>query len=219
MSIRPTPIKTIFNFIFVCFFVTAISCSPPTSIFTFRNLSPPEKRWVLFHPFVAAKARKITEKARSETKALRQDPRLDGDENGGQLDAFRHAYWMALLSQKFCWKKARSLGRAHEKGNFIDFKRHRMEDGILPDSVASVMDLKNNESGVWIGRENKMLTTDSLKEVIVKNIMEGQLYIIRKNEHGKFLNCQGEVIDTNLFLHRWNIPKCLVPSNQKWNDK
>ena len=71
----------------------------------FCKLSGPEKAWVIFHPFIAKKTWKITEQARMETKSLLLDPRLDGDEDGGQLDAFRHAFWMASLSQKICWRK------------------------------------------------------------------------------------------------------------------
>ncbi|MBK6839510.1 MAG: hypothetical protein IPG90_15685 [Bacteroidetes bacterium] len=66
-------------------------------------------------PVHRKKTWKITEQARMETKSLLLDSRLDGDEDGGQLDAFRHAFWMASLSQKICWRKALKLGIAHEK--------------------------------------------------------------------------------------------------------
>src|SRR4051812_15084088 len=82
----------------------------------FKKLSCPEKKWVLFHPFVAKKTFVFTQQARDASKEMIKDASLDGDENGGQVDAFRHAYWMALLSQNICWRKARWLGYAHEKG-------------------------------------------------------------------------------------------------------
>src|SRR5437868_602487 len=80
----------------------------------FRKLSCPEKRWVFFHLFIAKKAFKLTQQARATSKEMAKNPLTDGDENGGQVDAFRHAYWMALLSQNICWRKARGLGKAHE---------------------------------------------------------------------------------------------------------
>src|SRR6185369_7369148 len=99
----------------------------------FHKLSCPEKRWVIFHLFIAKKTFRLTQLARATSKELAKSPSLDGDENGGQVDAFRHAYWMALLSQHICWRKARSLGKAHEKGNYREFKKGKTEEGLLPD--------------------------------------------------------------------------------------
>src|SRR5258705_12173330 len=81
----------------------------------FKKLSCAEKHWVFFHPFIAKKAFRLTQQARAASKEMLRSPLLDGDFNGGQVDAFRHAYWMALLTQHMCWRKARWLGKAHEK--------------------------------------------------------------------------------------------------------
>jgi len=43
---------------------------------------------------------------------------LDGDASGGQVDAFRHAYWMARLHQEIGKRAAFSLGKSHEKENW-----------------------------------------------------------------------------------------------------
>ena len=44
------------------------------------------------------------------------------------------------------WKKAVKLGIAHEKANLISFKKMKGdEEGVLPDSISSVMDLFNNQ--------------------------------------------------------------------------
>lgn len=180
---------------------------------SFRELSGPEKRWVIIHPFVAKKAWKITQLARQETNKISEDPRLDHDGNGGQVDAFRHAYWMALLSQQICWKKARSLGKAHEKGNFLNFKKHRLEENSLPDSMASVMDMYNNNFGIELSRKNKYLVSDSLKELIIVEILSGNLRMLWKNENGKFLDCSGDEVPLEEKPIVWNRPRCLVPSN------
>ena len=181
----------------------------------FRQLSCPEKRWVLFHPFIAKKTFRLTQKARAISKEMAKNSLLDGDENGGQVDAFRHAYWMALLSQNICWRKARGLGKAHEKGNYNDFKKLRMEEGALPDSASGVMDLFNNETGIALGKTNKKLPEEELINVVRDAVIIGKMKIIRKDNHGETLDCEGNLIDIRKYQHQWNIPKCLVDSDFK----
>ena len=181
----------------------------------FRQLSCPEKRWVLFHPFIAKKSFRLTQEARTSSKEMAKSSLLDGDENGGQVDAFRHAYWMALLSQNICWRKARSLGKAHEKGNYRDFKKHRMEEEVLPDSASGAMDLFNNEAGIVLGRANKKISEEELINVVRDAVISGKMKIIRKEKNGVLLDCEGNPIHIEDYRHQWNIPKCLVDSDFK----
>ena len=181
----------------------------------FKKLSCPEKRWVIFHPFIAKKAFRLTLLARVASKEMAADSLLDHDENGGQVDAFRHAYWMALLSQNICWRKARGLGKAHEKGNYIDFKKERTEEGQLSDSISSAMDLYNNEAGIAIGRANKKISQEELKMAVRDSVLAGKMVMLRKNLSGEALDCNGNVIDTVKYNRQWNIPKCFVKSDFK----
>lgn len=182
---------------------------------SFRSLSAPEKRWVIFHPFIAKKSWHLTQQARAETKLVTNDSRLDGDSNGGQVDAFRHGYWMALLSREICWRKARSLGKAHEKGNFRSFKKHTLEDSALPDSMASVMDAFNNAFGIEQSRTQKALPDSALKEAIIQAILNGKLRILWKNTDGRFLDCKGDVVPDPVILFSWSQVRCLVPSDTR----
>jgi hypothetical protein len=178
-----------------------------------KNLSRPEKCWVYFHPFIAKKTFRLTQKARAASKEMKADARLDADENGGKVDAFRHAYWMALLSQNICWRKARWLGKAHEKGNYLDFKKHKTEEGVLPDSASGAMDLYNNKIGIAIGRSGKKIPEDELKAIVRDSVLTGKMKIVLKNKNGDPLDCSGNKIDPEKYRHTWNIPKCLVSSN------
>ena len=183
---------------------------------SFWQLSCPEKWWVVTHPFVANKARKITADVIRICEEMKKDSLLDGDAAGGQVDAFRHAYWMAALSQKICWRKAIALGTAHEKGNYRKFNRGKVDDELnIPDSISSVMDLYNNDIGASIGCQNNYLDTGSLKKLIRSNIIQGKMKIISKSNEGKFLDCDWNVLDKKLYLYVWNIPKCLVASDFK----
>ena len=89
----------------------------------FKKLSRPEKTWVVMHPFAALKAATISYNARKTADSLKTSAILDGDADGGQVDAFRHAYWMAMLCRDIGWRKAYRLGKAHEKGNYLDYKK------------------------------------------------------------------------------------------------
>jgi hypothetical protein len=180
----------------------------------FRSVSGPEKRWALFHPFVAKKALRITRKIVAEVDSLRKAGTVGADLNGGKLDAFKHAYWMASLSLNIGSRKALKLGKAHEKGNYREFKKSRLEDSMLPDSVSSVMDLYNNENGIRAMGNCK--TFRSEKEIQVK-IMEalnkGLLMVIKKDKSGNYLYCDGTLINMSEWEGKWNIPKCLVSSD------
>lgn len=189
------------------------------SLFAQEKLSPsrisrPEIIWAITHPFAALKAFKLTKRSLGVSESMRRDSVLDGVWIGGQLDAFRHAYWMALLAQKINPKKVIRLGNAHEKANRIDFKKGRLEETAIPDSVNTEMDYFNNIRGVEIGCANKNASPEELKQIVIKSILEGNMKIIRMDEQGNFLDCENNIISMDKWNGKWNIPKCLVPSNQ-----
>ena len=55
---------------------------------------------------------------------------------------------MARLNQEIGKSAARSLGKAHEKDNYRQFKDQLLEDGVFPDKISSEMDLINNNVGL-----------------------------------------------------------------------
>lgn len=183
----------------------------------FSKLSLPEKRWVVFHPFIAAKAWKITEVAQNEAQSLIADTVLDGDANGGKVDAFRHAYWMALLCRDINWRKARRLGIAHEKGNKRAFKKGMKEDGGLPDQAACEMDIYNNESGIKLWKQHREAGAEEMRELLIQAVLSGKMKVIRKNANGLSLDSVGEVIPNEEWKGRWENRRCLAPSNAPSN--
>ena len=200
-------------FILCIVFIYSISIFSQRAKTTLR-LSRPEKLWVLSHPFIATKTRRITQNVILVVNEIKKDTVLDGDESGGQVDAFRHIYWMTLLAQKIKPKKALKLGIAHEKGNKIMFEKMKMEEGSLPDSISCVMDIENDKIGVEIGKNNKELKEKELQTLIKNKILKGEAKILLKNKNGDFLDVQDNVIDLNNYKGKWNVPKCLVNSNK-----
>ena len=183
----------------------------------FWNVSRYEKCWAVKHIFVANKAWKITKYVRHVADSLAKSNVLDGDADGGQVDAFRHAFWMAMLSQNMKSKKALKLGIAHENGNYLDYKKHRKEEGSLPDKISSDMDLYNNNIGIDIAivlkNNNNTITVDSLKQIIINNILNGKMKVIKKNKKGEFLDADNNVIKAESLVGKWENNKVLVPSN------
>ncbi|MEY4594176.1 MAG: hypothetical protein RIQ47_586 [Bacteroidota bacterium] len=180
---------------------------------TFFTLSGPEKCWTVFHPFVARKALLMAHEAREQARNTAMLSTLDGDSLGGQVDAFRHAYWMARCAQQFAPNKALRLGKAHERGNYKGFKKNQSEDGERADSALCAMDLFNNSVGVELGYTNRNVTPDSLVLIVQRAILSGRMLIISKDETGAALDCSGKKLNPADFLYQWNIPKCLVSSD------
>ncbi len=183
----------------------------------FWSVSRYERCWAVKHVFVANKAWKITKYVRLVTDSVSKSNVLDGDIDGGQVDAFRHAFWMAMLIQNMYWKKAFRLGIAHEKGNFLDFKKHLKEEGKFPDKISTDMDLYNNNIGIEIGLEivkkSPSISADSIKQIVISYILKGKMKIIKKNKNGEFLDANNNVISRESLVGKWENDKVLVISN------
>lgn len=200
------------HFKIVAFFLfcTTLLVAQNGSFVQFKKLSCAEKRWVVFHPFVAKKALQLSLEARTVTAEVKQQQTLKGTGNGDQLDAFRHTYWMARLAQEIHWRKAKRLGIAHEKGNYRQFKKGRLEDDVLPDKISSEMDLFNNEVGLNLGKMNR---EQELKSEVIKLVKEGKCKIIKTDATGNFLDEQNNIIPAEELKGKWENRKVLVNSD------
>jgi len=199
--------KLILNTLFLVAVLTTFG--QDSNLKKFKKLSCPEKYWVVWHPFVAKKALKISELTRKTTEEVKTQKQLQGIGNGDQVDAFRHTFWMAKLTQEIGWRRAKKLGKAHEKGNYKDYKKHRFEDGALPDKVSSDMDLYNNNAGIEIGKKSVAF---ELKNIVVETVLQGRCKIIKTDNSGGFLDCEGKLIPNETLKGKWENEKCLVES-------
>ena len=180
----------------------------------FFRLSGPAKKWVLLHPLKAKKALRISLEAKRISDSIQKTNVLDGDGSGGQVDAFRHAFWMARLHQELGKSAARTLGKAHEKENYITFKKRKLEEGTLPDKISSEMDLWNNEQGLKLTKKGSKISKNGLIFRVINAVKSGKLKIIKKDKKGNFLTCNGAKISLQKLLGKWKNNKCLVASNE-----
>ena len=177
----------------------------------FSSLSSPEKWWVVWHPFKAKKALTASLKTLDITDSIKKTGSIGTDINGGQLDAFKHTYWMVVLGKNIGSKAAISLGKAHEKGNYNTFKKGGKEDGYLPDKASSDMDLYNNQSGIDLYEQHSSESEHAMIELVLNALNNGDLRMIKK-EGSHFLNCDGFIIEPSLLIGTWENDKCLIPS-------
>ena len=89
----------------------------------------------------------------------------------------------------------------------------KLEDGVVPDEISSIMDLYNNEEGLKLIVKRSELSQKSLIYKVINAINEGKMKIIKKNKNGDFLTCEGEIIAPESLKGKWQNNKCLVVSN------
>lgn len=189
--------------------------SQPDTWKTFWKLSRPEKGWVLSHPFKAKRAYLTTRHVRQITDSLFRLQIPDTFRHGGRIDAFRHSYWMALLTHRIGERASRKLGKRHEQGNRIDYRRARSEDGHLQDATACEMDLHNNEQGIGLALQHPAATPGELIPVCLDAIHTGSMKILLINQAGEYCDCQGRPVEMNRRgMDKWKLPICLVSSRR-----
>jgi hypothetical protein len=88
--------------------------------------------------------------------------------NDGHRDAFRHAFWNALMSKHHGEAFAKQFATAHE---------------ALPGNTArrEAMDLYNNEVGRKIAASNPKATEAQLADLVQKAVSAGQMIVIDRN--------------------------------------
>ena len=100
----------------------------------------------------------------------------DGSKHNDSVDAFRHAYASARLTQMYWDDAPRKFGLKHEQENLTDeFNKHKVGETVemktqRVEKVKSeiVMDLFNNEFGRDVARLNPSFTPDQLANHIYK---------------------------------------------------
>lgn len=94
------------------------------------------------------------------------DRRYPGtDQNDDHNDAFRHAYWNALMARDIDYHFAEDYATAHERipGN---------------DPAREAMDLYNNEVGRRIAREHPYATREELADYVAAAVKNGEMVVI-----------------------------------------
>ena len=193
--------------------ITPTLIGQQSKLLKFSQLSRPEKIWVLYHPFILKKSFEITHQTISITDSLYQLNELDQIANGGKIDAFRHGYWMYSLTKEIGPRKALSLGNAHEKGNVLDYKKGRLEEGFLPDSISIHMDLLNNSIAIEEAQRNQEIHNQlETAQLVINMVKNGSFFIIKMDSLGNCLNSEGNIIPEEEWHGTWRNDRILISS-------
>lgn len=183
----------------------------------FFRASCAEKCWFICHPFSAGNAIRASRQAVVLTDSIISNKLLDSIPAGGQVDAFRHGIWMALMVQTMPEKRALKLGIAHERSNYKWFKKGMLEDGEIICEAFCRMDSLNNRTGASIGSRNKGADVSCLVQKTVAEIQRGMFVVLWMSDKKEFYDCSGKRIDLELYKGQWEIPICLVQSDHSKN--
>lgn len=181
---------------------------------SYHELSKPEQKWVKRHPWAAFRTHAIPDTVKAEAKRRLKDKELDGDLEGGMVDAFKHTLWMALTAQKIGFEKAILLGQAHEDGNRLEFESDPTRKKTPQDSIASRMDMLNNIVGARIGVDNPDASFNTLADIVQRYVIEGKCWKISKKGKNTYLDADGNPINIHAYDNIWAIPKILITSNK-----
>jgi hypothetical protein len=179
-----------------------------------HEISKYEICWAVFHPCAAKRIKRILPEAMEVYREVKNAGTLDTNESGGTLDAFRHLFTMAFLSQKIKVRKLKKLGVAHEKGNKYHFYKDHQEFGERADSLACVMDLRNNALGFEIGSKNQLVTKEELKVLVLEQIKTGNAWYLKRNAKNEYVSCENDPIKIENYDKKWFLPKCLIKTNE-----
>lgn len=182
----------------------------------FFELSKFEKSWTIKHLKYASKANFYTEIAKLVTDSLIKNNVLDQDLSGGQIDAFRHAFWMAnMVLNGVPPEVALELGEVHEKSNVYEYKARSTNNLSMLDASSCYMDLFNNIKGVELALGlPKTTTQNELIHLLLNRVSLGDFAIIYKDYLGNMLTCEGQILTIEAQSNSWYNGKCIVPSNQ-----
>lgn len=183
-----------------------------------KKIFNPVTIWAITHPLSASKIKKIHRECQViyQNKELKQ--RLDSFANGGKIDAFRHIFFMVAFHQKVKTSALRKLGIAHENQNYRQYLKGEENGEWRHDSLSMVMDLYNNEVALQVNATSEKIPLEELKEQVIQIIQNGKALILKRNQKGDLIRCDGSLIHKGEFSDAWYIPKCLVSSDYIYKD-
>jgi hypothetical protein len=125
-------------------------------------LTQAEKDFVWSHPLAAMTFKEDADKALAEAQKRFPPDTL----HNGQGDAFRHAYWNALMVKHESYSLAKEFADAHETN---------------PGQPAAEkdMDLYNNREGRLIAWHNPSATDEELANLVEQALKDGKLKTLK----------------------------------------
>ena len=77
------------------------------------------------------------------------------------------------------------------------------------------MDLHNNDEGLKLISKGSNVSQKGLIYRIINAIHHGKMKVIKKDENGNFLTCDGKIISKEELKGKWKNNKCLIASDKR----
>jgi RHS repeat-associated protein len=121
---------------------------------------------------------------------LREAPRGEPKgtpELGSQVNAFRHTFLQAVITERFGARIAEKAGYAHEENPFAiaGSRRDVYQFDTLQEADASI-DARNNEIGRWLGATSGAHTNKDLATAVLNFYHKEGLWVAERTESGKW---------------------------------
>jgi RHS repeat-associated protein len=98
--------------------------------------------------------------------------------DGSQSNAYRHALWQAMLTNKFDAKQATRIGNAHENNLPTNMNQRIFNGEGASDAADQMADLLNNVIGREIGAKNKGASNRNLSEAVLNEYKQNGLWTV-----------------------------------------
>ncbi|PHM39160.1 Colicin-E3 immunity protein [Xenorhabdus mauleonii] len=105
----------------------------------------------------------------------------NGNFEGSQVNAFRHALWQATITAKFGEKTASRVADAHETYRTLDLNVRHFK--TLPEADQTI-DMLNNPQGRAVGMKNTGATQKNLAKEVLNHFHKNGLYVAKKDASG-----------------------------------
>lgn len=158
--------------------------------------------WALTHPLKISKAIEISKIVEVIVDSIERDSVFSG-RSGGNLDAFKHCLWSAMMSNEIGEKSARKLCYAHERTNKRDFIKGKATSSY----EHSLMDSLNNNIGLALPLSRKSLSQARMIEETVRLVKSGILYRLKSDGSDNYMDCNGNIIT---ITDQWQRNICLI---------
>lgn len=108
----------------------------------------------------------------------------NGEQDGSQINAFRHGLWQATITSTFGESIAKQVGNAHEDNPSADLSQRAFSGKNALAKADQTVDLLNNQIGREIGKANEGASMQQLATATLDYFHENGLYTATVNKDG-----------------------------------
>ena len=119
----------------------------------------------------------------------------NGEQDGSQINAFRHGLWQASITAKFGESIAKQVGNAHENNPYANLSKRSFAGENALQKADQIIDLLNNQIGRAIGIANEGASMQEVALATLDYFHDKGLYTASISEDGAVTVSQTKISD------------------------